>query len=137
MLFALLRLTMNRSPSTVGMTDLLVIVLIADAAQNAMAADYAWLGPNGMLLVGTIVAWRTRAFDWLAYRYPETIGRLVHPKPREQLVRGRAALTGATSPAELISDDELMTQLRLQGRARTCPRSRSPRNGGQMARSAS
>ena len=30
-LFALLRLTMNRSSSTVGMTDLLVIVLIADA----------------------------------------------------------------------------------------------------------
>ena len=110
-LFALLRLTMNRSSSTVGMTDLLVIVLIADAAQNAMAADYSsWT--DGMLLVGTIVAW-AYALDWLAYRYPETVGRLVHPKPRELVRDGR--LNRRNLARELISDDELMTQLRLQG----------------------
>ena len=110
-LFALLRLTMNRSSSTVGMTDLLVIVLIADAAQNAMAADYStWT--DGMLLVGTIVGW-AYALDWLAYRYPETVGRLVHPKPRELVRDGRRNRRNLAR--ELISDDELMTQLRLQG----------------------
>ena len=110
-LFALLRLTMNRSSSTVGMTDLLVIVLIADAAQNAMAADYSsWT--DGMLLVGTIVAW-AYALDWLGYRYPESVGRLVHPKPRELVRDGRPNRRNLARA--LISDDELMTQLRLQG----------------------
>src|SRR6187401_1064916 len=92
-------------------TPVLVIVLIADAAQNAMAADYStWT--DGMLLVGTIVGW-AYALDWLAYRYPETVGRLVHPKPRELVRDGR--LNRRNLARELISDDELMTQLRLQG----------------------
>jgi uncharacterized membrane protein YcaP (DUF421 family) len=110
-LFALLRLSMNRSSSTVGMTDLLVIVLIADAAQNAMAADYStWT--DGMLLVLTIVGW-AYALEWLAYRYPATFGRLLHPKPRELVRDGKPNRRNLAR--ELISDDELMAQLRLQG----------------------
>ena len=64
------------------------------------------------VLVGTIVGW-AYALDWLAYRYPETVGRLVHPKPRELVRDGR--LNRRNLARELISDDELMTQLRLQG----------------------
>ncbi|MEO5965590.1 MAG: YetF domain-containing protein [Candidatus Limnocylindrales bacterium] len=110
-LFLLLRLTFNRSSSSIGVTDLLVIVLIADAAQNAMAAGYqSWT--DGMLLVGTIIGW-AYAMDWLAYRYPSTIGRFVHPKPRELVRDGRK--NQRNLDRELISEDELMTQLRLEG----------------------
>jgi uncharacterized membrane protein YcaP (DUF421 family) len=110
-LFAILRVTLNRSSSSIGMTDLLVIVLIADAAQNAMAADYkSWT--DGMLLVLTIVGW-AYGLDWLAFRYPDTLGRWVNPKPRV-LVRDGSKVTGNLD-AELISDDELVAQLRLRG----------------------
>jgi uncharacterized membrane protein YcaP (DUF421 family) len=110
-LFTILRLTLNRSSSSIGMTDLLVIVLIADAAQNAMAADYkSWT--DGALLVATIVAW-AYGLDWLAYRYPKTLGRFVHPKPRELVRDGRKVQHNLDR--ELISEEELMTQLRLQG----------------------
>nr|MBP7571903.1 DUF421 domain-containing protein [Acidobacteriota bacterium] len=47
-LFLLLRLVLKRQAGTVGITDLLVIVLIADAAQNAMADDYRSV-PDGLL----------------------------------------------------------------------------------------
>ena len=39
-LFFLLRVVLRRKAGTVAMTDLLVLVLIADAAQNAMNAEY-------------------------------------------------------------------------------------------------
>jgi uncharacterized membrane protein YcaP (DUF421 family) len=50
-----------------GITDLLVIVLIADAAQNGMAGEYRSL-TDGLLLVATIVAW-SYALNWLAFRF--------------------------------------------------------------------
>jgi uncharacterized membrane protein YcaP (DUF421 family) len=110
-LFAMLRVTINRSSSSIGMTDLLVIVLIADAAQNAMADDYrSWT--DGMLLVATIVGW-AYGLDWLAYRFPRRLGRFVHPKPRALVRDGR--LVRQNLDRELISHDELMTQLRLHG----------------------
>jgi uncharacterized membrane protein YcaP (DUF421 family) len=90
-LFALLRLTVNRSSSSIGMTDLLVIVLIADASQSAMAANYtSWT--DGLLLVATIVGW-AYGLDALAYRYPKTLGRWVHPS------HGCSSGTGARSSA--------------------------------------
>lgn len=110
-LFLLLRITFNRSSSSIGMTDVLVIVLIADAAQNAMAGDYtSWT--DGMLLVATIVGW-AYGMDWLAYRFPGSLGRFVHPGPRVLVRDGR--VVKRTLDRTLISHEELMTQLRLQG----------------------
>lgn len=67
MLFFLLRIVLKRQSGTVGITDLLVVVLIADAAQNAMAADYTSI-TDGFLLVATIIFW-SYAIDWLGYHY--------------------------------------------------------------------
>ncbi|HZR83878.1 MAG TPA: hypothetical protein VFD92_22475 [Candidatus Binatia bacterium] len=39
-LFAILRVVLRRHSGAVGFADLLVVVLIADAAQNAMAGEY-------------------------------------------------------------------------------------------------
>ena len=55
-MFALLRFVLKREAGTLAITDLLVVVLIADAAQNAMADDYRSV-PDGLLLVATIVFW--------------------------------------------------------------------------------
>ena len=109
-IFGLLRGVLNRQAGAVGITDLLVIVLIADAAQNAMASDYKSL-PDGILLVATIVFW-AYALDWLGFRIP-AVGRLVRP-PALPLVRDGRMLR-RNMQRELITDEELHSQLRLQG----------------------
>ena len=109
-LFALLRGVLKREAGTVGITDLLVVVLLADAAQNSLAPDSAAL-PDGLLLVATIVFW-AYLLNWLGYRSPR-FQKLVHPRPL-QLVRD-GELLRRNMRKELVTEDELMTQLRLQG----------------------
>ncbi len=109
-LFLLLRFVLKRQAGTVGITDLLVIVLIADAAQNAMADDYQSI-PDGLLLVAVIIFW-SHMLDWLGYRIP-VLNRLVHPPPLPLIRDGR--LLRQNMRRELISEEELLSQLREQG----------------------
>src|SRR5215207_10900140 len=55
-LFVLLRVILKRQSSGLGVTDLLVVVLIADAAQNGMAKEYRSV-TEGVVLVATIIGW--------------------------------------------------------------------------------
>lgn len=109
-LFALLRGVLKREAGTVGITDLLVVVLVADAAQSALAAETSAL-PDGMLLVATIVFW-AYGLNWLGYRVPK-IQRWVHPRPLPLIRDGQ--LLRHNMRKELITEDELMTHLRHQG----------------------
>ncbi len=109
-LFVLLRVVLKREAGAVGITDLLVVVLLADAAQNAMAAEYTSL-PDGVLLVTTIVFW-AYALNWLGFRVP-LIQRLVHPRALPLVKDGR--MLRRNMRHELITEDELVSQLRLQG----------------------
>ncbi len=109
-LFGLLRLVLKRESGAVGLTDLLVVVLIADAAQNGMADDYASI-PDGILLVATILFW-AHALNWLGYRVP-AVGRLVHPQPLPLVEDGR--MLRRNMRRELVTEEELRSQLRLQG----------------------
>lgn len=52
LLFGILRV-LRREAGAISVGDLLVVVLVADAAQNAMAGDYKSI-TEGVLLVGTI-----------------------------------------------------------------------------------
>jgi uncharacterized membrane protein YcaP (DUF421 family) len=92
------------------MADLLVLVLIADAAQNAMAADYKSV-TSGVVLVATIVV-TAFTFDWLAYHVP-FVREFVHRSPQPLILNGRPE--ERILRRELISDRDLATQLRLQG----------------------
>ncbi len=109
-LFCLLRLVLKRQAGSVGMTDLLVLVLIADAVQNAMGADYRSV-PDGLVLAGTLVFWNFM-FDWLGYRYP-SIERFIHPPPLPLVKNGR--MIRKNMRKELVSEDDLMSWLRKDG----------------------
>jgi len=109
-LFAMLRVVLKREAGAIGVTDLLVIVLVADAAQNAMSADYTSI-TEGAVLVGVILFW-SYALNWAGFRVP-WVGRLVHPPPLELIKDGR--MLRRNMEKELISEQELMSQLRQQG----------------------
>jgi uncharacterized membrane protein YcaP (DUF421 family) len=109
-LFALFRLILKRQSGALGVTDLLVVVLVADAAQNAMAGGYTSL-TDGIILVAVIVFW-SWFLDWLGFRFPR-IQRLMKPPPLPVVRDGR--LLRRNMKTELITEDELFSQLRLQG----------------------
>ncbi|HUQ43041.1 MAG TPA: YetF domain-containing protein [Candidatus Limnocylindria bacterium] len=109
-IFVLLRVILRGRTSAVAMSDLLVLVLIADAAQNAMASTYNSI-TNGVVLVATIILC-SFTVDWVAYR-SERVRHFVHPERKALIVNGRVIRRALAE--ELITEDELDTQLRLNG----------------------
>lgn len=109
-LFVLLRVIMKRMTGTVGITDLLVIVLIADASQNAMAGEYKTI-TDGIILVATLLFWDW-FIDWLGYRVPK-LESIIHPASVILVKNGR--VLHAHMRQEMISKAELMSHLREQG----------------------
>jgi uncharacterized membrane protein YcaP (DUF421 family) len=109
-LFLLLRFVLKREAGKLGLADVLLIVLVADASQNGMTGDYRSL-TDGIVLVTTLVFWNY-ALDWLGYRFP-FIGRLVHPPPLLLVKNGR--LLRRNMRQELITEEELRGLLREQG----------------------
>lgn len=109
-IFVIFRVLLRRSIGSVGMADVLLLVLIADAAQNAMADDYKSV-TDGAILISTIVGW-SLAFDWVAYRFPR-IGKLVEPGPLPLVEHGR--INRRNLREEFLSEQDLMAKLREQG----------------------
>jgi uncharacterized membrane protein YcaP (DUF421 family) len=106
-LFLLFRFVVRRDTGTLGLSDLLVLVIIADASQNAMAGDYTSV-PDGFVLMATIIGW-AYALNWLSYRF-RLVQRFTLPRPLcivKDGVKQDAALK-----RELISDEELREMLR-------------------------
>jgi uncharacterized membrane protein YcaP (DUF421 family) len=108
-LFILLRL-LRRGAGAIGISDLLVVVLIADAAQNAMASEYKSI-TEGLILVTTIVFW-DYFLDWLGYKFPR-FRRLLRPAPLLLIKDGR--IESHNLSREMITEEELIEQLREHG----------------------
>jgi uncharacterized membrane protein YcaP (DUF421 family) len=100
----------RRDAGSLSVSDLLVVVLIADAAQNGMAGEYKSL-TEGAVVVATIFAWNY-VLDWLAYRSRFAYW-LLHP-PSLLLIR-HGQIQYRNLRAELITKDDLLEQLREQG----------------------
>ena len=109
-LLAVLRILVRRHIGSLSLMDLLLMVLIADAAQNAMGDDYHSL-TEGAVLCGTLIGWNF-FFDWLAYALP-TFQRLLEPPPLPIIRNGQ--LQRRNMRQELLTEDELLSQLRQQG----------------------
>src|SRR3546814_7809685 len=67
-IFILLRLAGRRDFGSVGMANILLLVMIADAAQNGMAGDYKTI-TEGMVLIATLIFWSV-FIDRLCYFVP-------------------------------------------------------------------
>lgn len=109
-LYFLLRFVLKREAGALGLTDVLVIVLIADAVQNGMAGGYSTV-LGGLVAGVTIVSW-DYALSWLSFQSPR-LRRLIKPGPLIIIRNGRVIERNLRS--ELITEDELLGELRLQG----------------------
>ena len=110
-IFTLLRVVFRREAGTTGMTDLLVLVLLADAAQNGMAGNYNSVS-DGLILVGTLVFWAA-VINMVQYRFPG-----LHLKPDPMLMVKNGRLLHQNMRRELLTQDELLAQLRQRGARR-------------------
>jgi uncharacterized membrane protein YcaP (DUF421 family) len=109
-LFAILRFIARRQTGHFGPADLLVIVLIADAAQNGLGNDYQSI-TEGIVIVLTIVGWEY-LLDWLAWRFSTLRPWL--KAPSLVLVRDGRVIDAALHK-EMLSEEELTGQLREHG----------------------
>ena len=100
----------RREAGALSTADLLVVVLVADAAQNAMASEYHSL-TEGAVLVATIFGWNY-GLDWLGHRFP-LMHRLLNPPPLLLIKNGR--IQPRNMRAELLTRADLAEQLREHG----------------------
>lgn len=109
-IFVLLRVMMRGRLGSMTVSDLLVLVIIADAAQNAISANYTSI-TDGIVLVATIIGMSV-LFDLIGYHVP-SLRPYLHPERKPLVINGR--VMRKVLAAELMTEDELMTQLRLAG----------------------
>jgi uncharacterized membrane protein YcaP (DUF421 family) len=110
LLLLIMRFIASRQTGAIGLSDILVIVVIADVTQNAFSRQYESIS-EGVVLILTIVLW-DRALDALAFRFP-VVDRLIHPRPAILIRNGRLFRKALESHA--ITLDELHGQLREEG----------------------
>jgi len=96
-LFILMRFFMKRQAGSFSLADILLIVLIAYAAQNGFSKQYESV-LEGLILVLTIISWDF-AIDWLAHK-SKTFDRLVSPPPL-LLVREEKCSAGTCARSKL------------------------------------
>jgi uncharacterized membrane protein YcaP (DUF421 family) len=109
-LFMLFRWVVRRHVGSIALTDILLLVLVADAAQNAMSGDYRSF-PEGAVLVGTLVGWNMLV-DGLSYRFP-AFRKFAEPKPLPVISNGKVMRRNLRQ--EFVTEDELMAKLREKG----------------------
>jgi uncharacterized membrane protein YcaP (DUF421 family) len=109
LIFVVMRL-LRREPGTVGIADLLMVVLIADASQNAMSSEYRSV-LDGMVLIFTIVFWNYM-LDWLTAR-SRRIERFTYPDPIP-LVRNGKILPDKMRK-QFVTRTQLLSMLREHG----------------------
>jgi uncharacterized membrane protein YcaP (DUF421 family) len=109
-LFLILRFVAHRQAGHFGTADLLVIVLIADAAQNGFGKDYTSV-TEAIVLVITIVGW-DYLIDWLAWRF-ERLRPWLKVPALTLIEHGR--VVDENLRREMISHDDLVGQLRANG----------------------
>jgi uncharacterized membrane protein YcaP (DUF421 family) len=109
-IFIAFRTFMRRDMGSIAISDILFLMLVADAAQNAMAGEYRSL-TDGMILLATLLAWNI-AVDWLAYSSPAA-RRLL--SPRTILLVRNGTVIRPNLRKQFITEEELQAKLRENG----------------------
>lgn len=109
-IFIAFRTFMRRDMGSIAISDVLFLMLVADAAQNAMAAEYRSIS-DGIILIATLLAWNVLV-DWLSYSSP-LMRRLL--SPRTVLLVRNGSLIRPNLRKHFITEEELYGKLRENG----------------------
>jgi len=110
LLFVIFRFILRRDVGAVGIADILLLVIVADAAQNAMSGGYDTVA-EGAILVSTIIGWNW-LLDFLSYYLP-AVRRF--SAPQRLLLVQRGVLQRRNLRREYITLEELHARLREAG----------------------
>jgi uncharacterized membrane protein YcaP (DUF421 family) len=109
-LFLVFRFVIRRDIGALGIADVLLLVILADAAQNAMAGEYKSI-TEGLILLSVIIGWNM-LIDWLSWRF-RAVNRFTSPRPLPLVRHGRFLRSNLRR--ERLSAEEVMSKLREQG----------------------
>jgi uncharacterized membrane protein YcaP (DUF421 family) len=109
-LFVLFRVVIRRRVGAVGMSDMLLVVIIADASQSGLSGDSHSV-TDALLVVGTIFFWNW-LIDWLNYRVP-ALKNVLEAPPLLLIDHGRVQRRNLRH--EYVTMDELKSKLREHG----------------------
>ena len=109
-LMLVMRFVLRRDVGSMSVTDVLFLVLLSDAAQNAMAGEYTSV-TDGIVLVGTLIGWNV-LLDWAASRWK--VIRKITEAPPLPLIRNGKWLRD-NMKKQWITTEEVLSQLREHG----------------------
>jgi len=109
-LFLVLRFVLRRDTGNAGISDILFVVLLGDAAQNGMIGEGETVG-DAVLLIAVLVVWNY-ALDFLGY-HVRFFEWLTDPPPICIIRDGR--LLRRNMRREHLTDTEIEAKLRGEG----------------------
>ncbi|MET8114412.1 DUF421 domain-containing protein [Streptomyces prasinus] len=109
-LLAMMRVIGQRESGGLGVSDILLVVLVAEAMAPGLEGDSSAI-PDGLLVAATIVFW-SLTIDAVAYRW-SFLAHILKARPRPLVEDGR--LNRRAMRRELMTEEEVRVQLRLHG----------------------
>jgi uncharacterized membrane protein YcaP (DUF421 family) len=106
----LVRVFPKRQIGSVGLTDVLLLVLLSECVSQALNANSLSVA-NGAAAVAALLFWNF-FLDWLSYRW-RWLQRILEHEPVKLVEDGRPIPENLRN--ERLTDEELRTQLRLKG----------------------
>ncbi len=127
-LFLIFRFVLRRDVGALGVADILLLVIVADASQNAMAGEYTTIS-EGFILVGTIVGWNW-LLDYLAFK-SKYMRRFVNPSRLLLISAGKPQLHNMKR--QFITLEDLQSMLRQPGHRDHGRREKGLSRGGRRS----
>jgi uncharacterized membrane protein YcaP (DUF421 family) len=109
-LFVFMRVIGQRESGALGLTDVLLVVLVAEAAAVGLHGAAESI-TDALVVVAAILFWSV-VLDALAYRFPR-LAPLLKARPRTLIRNG--VLNRKVMRREFMNEDEVLSQLRLHG----------------------
>jgi len=108
--FVLMRFVGRRESGELNASDLILVVLISEAASNGLGGEASSIF-DSLVVVITVVLWAT-LLDMGRYRW-QWLDKLTAPPPRPLIKDGK--IVQKTARREFLTKEEILPQLRING----------------------